>query len=272
MPSYVVTGASRGLGFEFIRQLAADPANTVIGLVRDKAAAEAKARAQGLASVHFVEAQYTDLASLKAAAETVKTITGGTLNYLINNAAYVSEVSEWKTLGDFHDNFSTLESDILTSISINTLGVIKTIEAFLPLLQAVTDGPKKAIAITSGMSDLDLINSAGIAVAAPYAISKGALNVAIAKYNALYKGEGILFMGVCPGYVSTERITQEVAEEDKAAMAAMGAGFAKFAPHFKGTILPRESVAGVLGLVHKASVENGDGGAFVSRFGNKTWF
>jgi NAD(P)-dependent dehydrogenase (short-subunit alcohol dehydrogenase family) len=55
------------------------------------------------------------------------------------------------------------------------------------------------------MADLDLINATEIDFAAPYAISKGALNVAIAKYNALYKKEGILFLAVSPGYVTTER-------------------------------------------------------------------
>jgi NAD(P)-dependent dehydrogenase (short-subunit alcohol dehydrogenase family) len=34
MPVYVLTGANRGLGLEFVRQLSADSSNTVIGAVR----------------------------------------------------------------------------------------------------------------------------------------------------------------------------------------------------------------------------------------------
>ncbi|KAL4792610.1 NAD(P)-binding protein [Aspergillus venezuelensis] len=272
MPSYVVTGASRGLGFEFVRQLAADSNNTVIGVVRNKAAADAKAKEQGLALVHFVEAQYTDLDSLKTAADIVKGLTGESLNYLINNAASVSEVSELRTFEDFQDDFPTLESDILDSFTINVLGVMKTIEAFLPLLLS-GQGEKKIITITSGMSDLDLINASEIAVAGPYAMSKGALNVMVAKYNALYKARGILSLGVCPGYVATERQTQELKnDEDKARLAALGAKFASLAPDFKGPTTPDQSVSAVLGLAHKASIKDGFGGAFVSRFGNKTWF
>jgi NAD(P)-dependent dehydrogenase (short-subunit alcohol dehydrogenase family) len=65
----------------------------------------------------MVEAQYTDFSSLKVrankfewrssltdsfqnAAETVKKITGGSLDYLINNAAVVSHISGYKTFED----------------------------------------------------------------------------------------------------------------------------------------------------------------------------
>ncbi|KAL4952038.1 hypothetical protein BDW69DRAFT_28804 [Aspergillus filifer] len=119
----------------------------------------------------------------------------------------VSKVSELRTFEDFKDDFPSLETDILDSFRINVLGVMKTIEAFLPLLHSST-GEKKVITITSGMSDLDLINASELAVAVPYAMSKGALNVAVAKYNALYKQSGLLFLGICPGYVATERQTQ----------------------------------------------------------------
>lgn len=101
------------------------------------------------------------------------------------------------------DDFETMEKDILESLEINLLGVIKTVQAFVPLLRQ--GNAKKVLSISTGMADLELINSTEVEFAAPYAISKGALNVAVAKYNALYKKEGILFVAVSPGYVATER-------------------------------------------------------------------
>lgn len=51
----------------------------------------------------------------------------------------------------------------------------------------------------------------------------------------------------------------------------MMAKFADYAPHFTGPITPTESVDRVLSVVDKASVKAGDGGSFVSHFGNKQW-
>lgn len=84
MPSYVVTGANRGLGvsphhhpgwvqqltrekFEFVRQYSADSKNIVVGLVRDKAAAEKKYSAElsGRSNVHLLQADVTDYDALK---------------------------------------------------------------------------------------------------------------------------------------------------------------------------------------------------------------
>ena len=101
------------------------------------------------------------------------------------------------------DDFETLEKDLMESLEINLLGVIKTIHAFLPLIR--NGKGKKVLTISTGMADIDLINATEVAFAAPYSISKGAVNVAIAKYNAIYNKEGILFLAVSPGYVSTER-------------------------------------------------------------------
>jgi hypothetical protein len=51
----------------------------------------------------------------------------------------------------------------------------------------------------------------------------------------------------------------------------MIAKFAEYAPGFKGPITPSESISKVLSVIDKASVENGDGGSFVSHLGNKQW-
>ncbi|KAJ5306733.1 Short-chain dehydrogenase/reductase SDR [Penicillium antarcticum] len=268
MSSYLITGASRNLGFQFVRHLAQDPENTVIGLVRNKAAADAKAKAEGLQNVHMVEAQYTDLASLKAAAEIVKDITGGSLDYLVNNAAIISSISEFKGLGDFDDDFEILEKDLLESLDINLMAVIKTIHAFMPLI--LKGKGKKVITISTGMADIDLINETEIEFAAPYAISKAAVNVAVAKYNALYKKEGVLFLAISPGYVATERnIGAPPGNEDKVAVLVQK--FAEYAPHFQRPLTPEESITAVLSVMNKASIENGDGGAFISHLGTKQW-
>lgn len=99
-----------------------------------------------------------------------------------------------------------MEKDLRDSFDINVLGAIKTINAFLPLIKKGT--VKKVITISSGMADLELINDLEIPVGAPYSISKGAVNVAMAKYNAVFKQEGILFLSISPGMVATERATE----------------------------------------------------------------
>lgn len=51
----------------------------------------------------------------------------------------------------------------------------------------------------------------------------------------------------------------------------MGAKFAAYAPHFKAAATPQESVGDMLKLFEKSSIENGNGGTFVSHLGNKQW-
>jgi hypothetical protein len=47
--------------------------------------------------------------------------------------------------------------------------------------------------------------------------------------------------------------------------------FIEYAPHFKRPITPKESVTAVLSVMNNASIEHGDGGAFLSHLGNKQW-
>lgn len=62
------------------------------------------------------------------------------------------------------------------------------------------------------MADTEMVNSHELDIGAPYAISKAALNMAIAKYNAIYKQEGVLFMAICPGSVDTDGNKPEICE------------------------------------------------------------
>jgi hypothetical protein len=51
----------------------------------------------------------------------------------------------------------------------------------------------------------------------------------------------------------------------------MMAKFASYAPHFTGPITPEDSVKHILSVINKASIEAGDGGSFISHYGNKQW-
>ncbi|KAK5127942.1 hypothetical protein LTR85_005059 [Meristemomyces frigidus] len=266
MASYVVTGASRGLGYAFVTHLASIPGNTVIGIARNKSATEERLAKDGIKNVTILAADITDFKALQAAADETAKITGGSLDVLINNAGLVVEGSHWTTLVE--DTPEHLEEELMDSFRANVVGIAHTINAFLPLIRKGKD--KKVITLSTGMADLDLINDFSIGIAAPYSISKAGTNALVAKYNAaLGKKESILFLAISPGVVDTSE-GKPMSEEDMAGAQAMGAAFARYAPHFKGPITAEESVKLQMQVIDKATVET-MGGAFVSHFGNKQW-
>ena len=92
MSSYLITGASRGIGvghpsppslidsfadilqFALLQHLSVDPENTVIGLVRNKADTEAKVTKWDQKNVHVVEGDLSDYKSLKVPITTMSSI------------------------------------------------------------------------------------------------------------------------------------------------------------------------------------------------------
>jgi NAD(P)-dependent dehydrogenase (short-subunit alcohol dehydrogenase family) len=268
MPSYLITGASRGLGYAFAQHLATIPGNTVIGLVRNKAATLQRLEKDSITNISIVQADITDRPSLQTALAEISTLTHGSLDYLINNAALVSERSASKTLLDDADDLEALEQDLMDSFRVNVVGVANTISIFLPLIRAGKE--KKIIVISTGMADLDLINKFDIPIAAPYSISKAATNALVTKYNAaLGKSEGILVLALSPGLVDTSE-GKPMSEEEIQGAQAMGAMFREYAPHFTGPISPGESVEMCLKVIEGARVET-HGGGFVSHFGDRQW-
>ncbi|RYP50201.1 hypothetical protein DL768_004222 [Monosporascus sp. mg162] len=271
MPKYLVAGASRGIGFEFIRQLSEHPDSVVIGIARDKEATEKRVQSEiKRTNIHILQGDLVSYESLKKAAEDTSKITGGSLDYLIANAAIMSSFSEFSDVDELGENPEAFEEDLLASFKVNAIGNIHLFNVFLPLIRQ--GNAKKVIAISSGMADAEMIRLYDVDIAAPYAISKAALNTAVAKFSARYRKEGILFMSISPGLVDTGKVNPaDLPEQKRKGAMAMVAKFAEVAPHFKGPITPEESVRSVLAVIENASVENGDGGSFVSHFGNKQW-
>lgn len=98
--------------------------------------------------------------------------------------------------GDKVEELEKVASDIFRT---NVVGNIHFFNLFLPLLKK--GKVKKAIAISSGHADLNLINDLDLETNALYAASKAGTNIIVAKFNAQYKKDGILFVAISPGMV-----------------------------------------------------------------------
>lgn len=265
MPSYLIVGASRGLGYAWLKLLASNPNNTVIGMVRNKEATEQRLASDWITNVHLVVADITNLGALQLAAQLVSRITGGSLDVLINNAALLSQTSRSKTIVDLAPD--VLEQELVDSFRTNVVGVAHTHNTFLPLIRR--GEAKKVITVSSGLADLDVVTRFAIDTASPYSISKAGVNMLVAKYHAsVGVAEGILFLAISPGVINTR--TGPQTEEQIKSRQGMVAKFKEYAPHFTGPILAEESVRMQLAVIDKATVET-YGGAFVSHFGNKQW-
>jgi len=263
MSSYAITGAARGIGFEFVRQLSGLPKTVIFAIVRNEGTAKAL-RELGRANVHILEADITDHLALKTAAERIGAVTGGELDVLINNAAFVDDERFSLAMDEYSDD-QLLEDDLIKTFRINTVGVVHTINAFLPLLRAGSS--KKVVTLSSGTADLEFTLTSEFSLGAAYSISKAALNMAVAKYAVKYKNEGFTFLCVSPGLVNTA--TKPPTPEVLKFFGDMMASFKKAAPNFESPITPEHSVKLMLSILDKSTVK--DTGAFISHKGNKEW-
>ncbi|UPK92050.1 hypothetical protein LCI18_002985 [Fusarium solani-melongenae] len=265
MPTFLVTGASRGLGFAFLKELSADRENLVVGLVRNKLSTQRKI-AEELGSpdnIRIVEADITNYEVLKESVQEISKLTSGVIDYIIANAALIPSWSAWDAVDVLAQNPELLEKDIIDSIKVNVVGNLHLFNLYMPLV--LNGRAKKVIAISSGMSDIEFIRQFEIEPAAPYAVSKAGVNVVIAKFAARYAKDGVLFMSICPGSVNT------VTEEKTQKALRLASKFVDYAPNFQGPSSPEDSAKAVLGVMFEASLEKGDSGSFVSRYGNKQW-
>jgi NAD(P)-dependent dehydrogenase (short-subunit alcohol dehydrogenase family) len=85
-PKSLVTGSNRGLGLEFLTQLAEDPKTLAIALCRSDSEGLTKL-VKAKSNVKIVTCDTGDDSSVKRAAKQVEGLNGGKLDVLINNAA-----------------------------------------------------------------------------------------------------------------------------------------------------------------------------------------
>jgi len=265
MPSYVVVGASRGLGYEWLRKLGSDPANTVIGLARTVDPVNAQLAANKISNVHVLQADMVDHKSLNAAAAKAATITKGSVDYLILNGAYNDTEFAYRSPASFTGHEEDLRKDLTKSLEVNVLGVIFAINAFLPLVRK--SNIKKIIAISTGLADTEQAKDTGMPFFVAYSSTKAALNMVVARYSVELKDDGITILALSPGLVNTRETP--LSPEEQAGVQAMIAKFQIASPNWKGPLTPEESVSHMIKVINDVKLE--DTGSFLSHWGNKEW-
>jgi NAD(P)-dependent dehydrogenase (short-subunit alcohol dehydrogenase family) len=132
MATYLITGASRGIGLELTKQLLELPASQVskvFAVARNPESDGIQQLEQKYPGrLYPVSASVDNTASVQKAVEVVKTkLDGQSLDVLINNAGISGG-----TTGSIKD----MELDQLTQIfDVNVVGVQRVTAAFLPLLE-----------------------------------------------------------------------------------------------------------------------------------------
>ncbi len=188
------------LQYEWLRQLGADAENTVVGLARDIQPVQAKLADDSISNVHLFQADMTDHKALTAAAtETAKFL--DSVDYLIVNGAYQSKDYSGMKPTDYIGKEDILRKDMTTSLEVNVIGVIYSINAFLPLVQK--SGIKKIVVISTGMADPEIALQCGFETLVTYSAIKAALNMVVVKYAVELKSAGITLLALSPGVVNT---------------------------------------------------------------------
>ncbi|MFE8595675.1 SDR family oxidoreductase [Archangium violaceum] len=215
---YAITGASRGLGLEFVRQLL-NRGDTIEAGVRSPSEArqlqELVRGAEGRLRLHALD--ISDSKSVDAFAATVGQ--GEALDVLINNAGVYGKDGALTEL-DYESMASTF--------AVNTLGPLRLTAALLPALRR--GSARRIIHITSQMGS---IGDNGMGGSYGYRISKAAMNMAMRNMHVDLHGEGFVTISMHPGWVQTD----------------MGGPNAP--------LLPEASVRGMINVIDRLKAEDG---------------
>jgi len=181
----LVTGASRGIGLEFVRAWLGRGA-TVIATARNPASAE---ELQSLLNHHedHLRVLQMDVKDERSVELCASSLPATKIDILINNAGILSV----ETL----DNMDF--GAVLEQFKVNALGALRVTHA---LLGSLGEG-SRVINMTSRMGSLDDNTSGGYY---GYRMSKAALNMATRSLAVDLKNRGIIVVAMHPGIVQTD--------------------------------------------------------------------
>jgi NAD(P)-dependent dehydrogenase (short-subunit alcohol dehydrogenase family) len=194
MPTALITGASRGLGFEFARQYLGD-GWTVVAACRSPGEADTLADlGHKHATLQIVEFDVTNDDDILQAADELREIA---IDVLINNAGIFGPNESRDN--DWRQNFGHMDYTTWAEVlQVNTMGPMRVTEAFVDNVAASEH--KKIVTISSGLGSIK--ESAGGYLA--YRSSKAAVNMAMATLAAELAPLDIIVTLLDPGWCRTD--------------------------------------------------------------------
>ncbi|ATD66494.1 short-chain dehydrogenase [Luteimonas chenhongjianii] len=196
----LVTGATRGIGLETVRQLAEAGVHTLLaGRDRGRAVAAAlELQATGL-PVEAIELDVTDAASIAEAARTIEA-RHGRVDILVNNAGILADNPQLGAAGQSIDTWRT-------TFDTNVFGLVATTQAMLPLLRKSAAG--RIVNVSSLLGSISQHQDPASFIydfkgTPAYNVSKSAVNAWTVHLAHVLKDAGIKVNTIHPGYVRTD--------------------------------------------------------------------
>ena len=187
----LITGASRGIGLELVEQYAkAHKDNVIIAGVRDPSSASVKGLS-AYPNVHVVQLDVSSESSIRGSVKEVERHIPH-LDVLINNAGIYGA----KEGGDPTKVTVAQFQEVLNT---NTIGVLVTTQAYLPLLHKSSDA--KVLNVSSGIGSNTMAGMWGTTFAA-YGTSKAALNYLTSSFK--HADPKVTYLTCSPGWVQTD--------------------------------------------------------------------
>jgi NAD(P)-dependent dehydrogenase (short-subunit alcohol dehydrogenase family) len=197
MPTALVTGSNRGIGFEFVRQLA-ERNWTVVATCRDPAGA---GKLNGLAanSVGKIEVLPLDVASLASIKQLAAKLSGRPIDLLVCNAG-ISGPKLPTLSGKEGERIQDFEEDVWFEVfRTNLLGPIRVVGF---LTDNVAASERRLIGfISTRMANIEENKDGAFYM---YRASKAALNTAIKNVSIELGKCGVTCIALHPGWVRTD--------------------------------------------------------------------
>ncbi|CAG5127988.1 unnamed protein product [Candidula unifasciata] len=207
----LITGASRGLGLEMVKQLLKLPSSpeVLLAACRDPGSAtDLQAVARSYPQLKIIKLDVENDEDIRAAFQETQTAVGDRgLNLLINNAGIFTNKQDGGGVSQ------QTRDRLQKHFNVNVTSPLIVIQTFLPLLQQAAARDQSQglscnragiVNISSAMGSQTITFAHGAGTALDYKCSKSALTMASILLARELKDSGILVAALHPGWVKTD--------------------------------------------------------------------